>query len=281
MTELQRKEFNILKQFVNVCNILNLKYFLVCGSALGAIKYGGFIPWDDDIDVALPRKDYEMFCEKAQRYLPDWCFLQNYHTDAQFHRLGSKLRDSRTTYIEVMTDSLNINHGIFIDVFPLDGQWKGKIDAFKFQREKRIFEARRRVRLTYNRFSKSSMFMIRTNMCYFLYCAFGFFGNTAVVIERFDKYVSSFSIDSCDIWCNHANSTSSLEYAPKTQYGDGCCVEFEGLSVCVPENYDEYLTQKYGDWRNDPPLSEQSGHHYYLVCDTKKSYVEYVHGVHN
>ena len=281
MTELQRKEFDILKQFVNVCSILNLQYFLVCGSALGAIKYSGFIPWDDDIDVALPRKDYEIFCEKAKSYLPEWCFLQNYHTDAQYHRLGSKLRDSRTTYIEEMTDSLNINHGIFIDVFPLDGQWKTKIDAFKFQREKRIFEARRRVRLAYNRLSKDSMFMIRTNMCYFLYRTFGLFENTSAVIERYDKYVSSFSTEHSDIWCNHANSTSSLEYASKKQYGDGRYVSFEGLQVCVPERYDEYLAQKYGDWRNDPPLSEQRGHHYYLVCDTKKSYVEYVRGIRN
>ena len=67
MTELQEIEFGLLQQFLSVCEQLNLTYYLVCGSALGAVKYGGFIPWDDDIDVALPRKDYEIFCREAPR----------------------------------------------------------------------------------------------------------------------------------------------------------------------------------------------------------------------
>ena len=83
MTKLQAKELEILIQFLRICEQCGLTYFLVCGSALGAVKYGGFIPWDDDIDVAMPRKDYEEFCKKAPSLLPDWCFLQNYHTDKQ------------------------------------------------------------------------------------------------------------------------------------------------------------------------------------------------------
>jgi lipopolysaccharide cholinephosphotransferase len=59
---LQKAEFEILCEFVRICDELKLTYFLVCGTALGAVKYGGFIPWDDDVDVALPRKDYEIFC---------------------------------------------------------------------------------------------------------------------------------------------------------------------------------------------------------------------------
>lgn len=281
MTELQKREYEILRQFIKVCEELNLRYFLVCGSALGAVKYGGFIPWDDDIDVALPRKDYEVFCQKAQKCLPDWCFLQNYHTDAQFHRLGSKLRDSRTTYIETMTDSLDINHGVFIDVFPLDGHWKSKKDASKFHREQHIFEAKRRVRLKYNRLSGSNILMIRTNIYYLLYRIFGLYGDTAKAIYRYDKYISSFPTEDSDVWCNHANSTSSLEYASKEQYGDGCWASFEGLKVRVPEDFDAYLTQKYGNWRDDPPLSEQSGHHYYLICDTRRPYTEYIQSIHS
>lgn len=87
MTELQEIEFGLLQQFLSVCEQLNLTYYLVCGSALGAVKYGGFIPWDDDIDVALPRKDYEIFCREAPRILPEWCFLQNYHSEPQYYLL--------------------------------------------------------------------------------------------------------------------------------------------------------------------------------------------------
>ena len=60
MTPLQKTELDILKAFVDVCNKLEIRYFLVCGTALGAVKYGGFIPWDDDVDVGLYREDYEL-----------------------------------------------------------------------------------------------------------------------------------------------------------------------------------------------------------------------------
>lgn len=76
MTELQEIEVGLLQQFLSICEKLNLTYYLVCGSALGAVKYGGFIPWDDDIDVALPRKDYERFCREAPELLPEWCFCK-------------------------------------------------------------------------------------------------------------------------------------------------------------------------------------------------------------
>ncbi len=77
MTELQRKEFELLSCLISICRTLGLRYYLVCGSALGAEKYKGFIPWDDDVDVALLREDYETLLRKAPGLLPDQMFLQN------------------------------------------------------------------------------------------------------------------------------------------------------------------------------------------------------------
>ena len=91
MNKLQEIEFEMLKEFVRICDELNLTYYLVCGSALGAVKYKGFIPWDDDLDVALPRPDYEIFCQKAQSMLPSHLFLQNYKTDANYPLFMSKI----------------------------------------------------------------------------------------------------------------------------------------------------------------------------------------------
>lgn len=127
MNELQQAEFALLKAFDQVCAKLGLKYFLVCGSALGAAKYRGFIPWDDDIDVALYREDYEIFCAHAAALLPEHLFVQNYRTDPAFPAIYSKLRDSNTTYIEKSARHLPIHHGIFIDVFPLDGYPDGRL----------------------------------------------------------------------------------------------------------------------------------------------------------
>ena len=76
MNELQQKEFELLKCFIEICEKLGLTYYLVCGSALGAVKYKGFIPWDDDVDVALPREDYEIFCSKAGNCCPKAFFFK-------------------------------------------------------------------------------------------------------------------------------------------------------------------------------------------------------------
>ena len=94
MNELQKIEFDMLKEVVRVCSELKLTYYLVCGSALGSIKYRGFIPWDDDMDIALPRRDYEIFIKEAQALLPENLFLQNYHTEPSFPQIFSKLRNS-------------------------------------------------------------------------------------------------------------------------------------------------------------------------------------------
>ena len=276
MTELQEIEFGLLQQFLPICEQLNLTYYLVCGSALGAAKYSGFIPWDDDIDVALPRKDYKIFCREAPKILPEWCFLQNYHSEPQYYLLGSKLRDSRTTYIEMMTDCLKINQGVFIDIFPLDGQWCTEREHQMFRKKRAIFEAARRVRLNYNRLSPQNLGMVRTNWYWLLFRLFGYKHDTAAEIAVFDRFISSFSTDDSAVWCNHANSTSPLEYAPKEQYGDGIWMKFEGIPVRVPAQYDAYLTQKYGDWRGGIPPDQQYGHHHYVKCDLHRPFTEYI-----
>ena len=78
MNDLQKVEFELLKVFIETCEKLNLNYFLVCGSALGAVRHGGFIPWDDDMDVGMYREDYNKFMELAPALLPEGLFLQNY-----------------------------------------------------------------------------------------------------------------------------------------------------------------------------------------------------------
>lgn len=279
MTGLQKKEFDILREFIGICEKLELTYFLVCGSALGAVKYGGFIPWDDDIDVALPRKDYEIFLEKAQDMLPEWCFVQNYRTDSRFHLLGTKLRDSRTTLVENMCSGLNINHGVFIDVFPLDGCWKNEKEYKTILKQRHIFDGKRRVHLKFNRFSRVNFFPIRTTSYYVLNRLFGLYDDTSRAIEYFDSLISSFPTENSDIWCNHANSASVREYAPSAQYGRGKIAVFEGLKVRIPEHYDEYLTQKYGDWRADLPEEEKKGHHYYEILDLDHPYTDYIEKV--
>ena len=269
MNDLQKVEYEILKVFIDICDKLDLQYFLVCGSALGAAKYKGFIPWDDDMDVALPRSDYEIFCQKAQAMLPEYLFLQNSNTDKYYPLIFSKIRHIGTTFIEKPYAKTNMNHGIYIDVFPLDGYPDDFYNQQKIEKEKQRYNLMRLCCLDVPRTWKTRLLVTGQRF-------FGFHKKPFKLVKRLEKYITMYSTDNSDIWCNHGNWQGKLEYASRIQYGNGTWAEFEGLRVRIPEKYDEYLTQKYGDWRSDLPDEEKVGHHYYYVCDTKKSYKYYI-----
>lgn len=269
MNELQKKELNILKIFLEICEKNNLKYFLACGTVLGAAKYKGFIPWDDDVDVCMPRGEYEKFLKVAKTELPEWCFLQNYKTDPAFPHSYSKLRDSRTTFIESGVAHLKINHGIYIDVFPLDGfpESDREIKALNFKKKLLIWQLYCCLKGKVN-----------FKVCFrnFIFRFFGFHKRTAITLKKFDALVTKYSDKDSKILCNHGNWQGSLEYAPKWHYGNGILGEFEGLSVVLPEKFDDYLTQKYGNWRNDPPKDKQKSNHQVFLIDTNRPYTDFI-----
>lgn len=269
MNELQLVEFDLLKIFVEVCEKLDLNYYLVCGTALGAVKYGGFIPWDDDVDVALCREDYEFFCEKAQDLLPDGIFLQTYKTDKKFPCIFAKLRNSNTTYIEKSYRKISMNQGVYIDIFPLDGYPENVKKQNKLERKKFLYKLELASVFDMNCSMKTKMLMK-------FFRFWGVHKKTDRILSKYEKMISSYPIESSDVWCNHGNWQGKLEYAPKEQYGNGIIMDFEGLKVRVPEKYDEYLTQKYGNWRADLPEEKQKGHHYYSVMDLNNPYTEYM-----
>lgn len=281
MNELQKIELEMLKAFVNVCEKLELRYYLVCGSALGAIKYQGFIPWDDDVDVALPRPDYEKFLKEATKYLPKNIFVQNYKTDRNFPSLGSKLRNIDTTYVEIGHKNNAMSHGVFIDVFPLDGYSAEYVSKEEIDRALSQYTRRKTVKLNYKRFSGRNLLGIRTNMVYLLNRMFGFYSNTYRYIEKCECVISKSPVDKSEFWRNYPDGTPGKEYEPRWFYGAGTDAMFENLRVRVPEHYDEYLTNRFGDWRADLPEDQKVGHHYYEIMDLERPYTDYIDKVYN
>ena len=276
MTDLQKVEFEILKTAINICDQLNLTYYLVCGSALGAVKYQGFIPWDDDVDIGLPREDYEVFIQKAQEMLPEYYFLQNYLTDKNFPLFMSKIRDSRTTFVEKLYKNIDMNHGVYIDVFPLDGYPKDSKDIVALEKQKKKSSRLKAVRYFYE--NDSIMFAgVRTSIYRTLFKVLGMYSDTSKAIGDFDKLARLYQIKNSDYICNHANWQNELEYAPKWHYGEGTWATFEGLRVRIPENYDAYLTQKYGNWRADLPEDQRNSGHYVYKLDLNVSYKQMFH----
>ena len=266
MNSVQIKVFELFKCFVELCDELKLRWYLINGSALGAVKYHGFIPWDDDLDVGMPREDYEVFVREAQRLLPENVFLQNYKTDKNFPQIYSKLRDSCTAFIEKSVRHIKMNHGIFIDVFPLDGYVNDDAKSLG------LFEKLLTWRIVCA-FNDRTSVKIRVRNAFFR--AMGCHKRTASYISKTDK-ANAREWKECSYVCNYGDRQTSKRVIPIEYYGEGSVTVFEGLTVRVPQMFEEYLTYKYGAWREELPEDEKVSHHITWICDTEKSYVKYI-----
>jgi lipopolysaccharide cholinephosphotransferase len=118
----QLRMLELLKAFDAVCKKHDLTYWLDHGTLLGAVRHEGFIPWDDDLDVTMPREDYERFLGLASKELPGWIFLQTKESDPTVPVHYAKLRDRTSTYIDRWEEGRKIayHQGIFIDIFPVN-----------------------------------------------------------------------------------------------------------------------------------------------------------------
>ena len=108
-----------------------------------------------------------------------------------------------------------------------------------------------------------------------LFRMFGIHKKSHKTVAKYEKMISSYKTEDSKLICNHGNWQGKLEYAPKEQYGAGIEATFEDIKVVVPEKFDEYFTQKYGDWRADLPSEKKVSHHMPMICDTENPYTEY------
>ena len=264
LLRIQEKEIQIFKSFMHACQRLNLKYYLIGGTLLGAVRHGGFIPWDDDIDIGMPREDYEVFIAKGQDLLPENIFIQNYKTDPQFPQAFTKLRNTDTAFIESSVAHLDINHGIFIDVFPIDKKIENRFFLPFWRIKERIINYR--ISYLFNR--KYNVFVRAfrplTKM---------FYRTASSAVRAKDMLYRSGKSDT--MVANYSGYWGKKEIVPASWAEDTQKIDFEGLVAPIPREYDKWLTQLYGDYMQPPPEEKRVTHHFTNVIDTDKPYAEY------
>ena len=267
LNAVQQVELKLFREFLQVCQTLKLRYYVVGGTLLGAVRHKGFIPWDDDIDVGMPREDYEVLLKKGQALLPAWCFLQTFETDPQFPANFAKLRDSRTTFVETALRNRAINHGIYIDIFPLD-HYPEEAKAARRLKRKNFFLEGRVADACYCENKLPLKTRVRRAVCRLLHPCL-----TAALQSREQLFRE---VPPTGTLANHCGAWGDKEIMPAHWFGDGCQLPFEGLSVCAPKDYDRYLSQLYGDYMVPPPPEKRVAHHYVDVIDLQTSYQNYL-----
>ena len=261
-------EVGILKEFINICDTLGLRYYLMGGTMLGAVRHKGFIPWDDDIDVGMPRGDYEIFLSKAQSMLPNNIFVQSFETDRDYMANFAKLRRSDTTFVEIAWKKRKINHGVYIDVFPLDYYPDDEDGRKKFSKKNRVYA--RRLFSEYDLKEKTIKYKLISFLLKIAY------PSAESVLKKRDKLFRE--VSPSGMIANYCGAWGQKEIVPAEWYGEGTMLEFEGIQVCVPKEYDKWLTQVYGDYMQLPPEEKRIPRHTVAFVDLERSYTVYVNG---
>lgn len=241
--EMNNVQKRLMGLFIDICDKLNLKYYMVHGSLLGTIKYGDFFPLDDDIDVAMPRQDYDRLLESGQAILPDNIILQSCKTEKEFPLAFAKLRDSNTTFIQTMMKGLNINQGIYIDIFPMDYYPKEQIRRKWLFLWSEIYKARIGTRINYETSDPVWKKVLRGVSC--VICP----SWEAAVQKRADLY-ATISKTNEFIMVGGKDKERGI---PIKWFGEGVSRNFAGLSVCCPKMYEEYMSCIYDDFMNYNP----------------------------
>lgn len=282
--KIQLKELEILKVFQEICKRHNLRYFAIGGTCLGAVRHKGFIPWDDDVDVAMPYEDYMKLLELAKTELPE-----NYKTYDAYSEKGClwnhlyKIHDINTALIEgpcIKESHADRYWGIFIDVFPVCGVPATQKEFDSFMKAKRFYDKWNRKLRNNLRFRKTLRSLIAYPCCelFILFNPFYYFTRKAADLAL--KYPVGCSdkilfVDRPEKPNKYGWYKNIFMYE---DFKNVIEVPFENMSINIPAGYDRYLTMDFGDYMTLPPEEQRLTHSEWFgggIVDFERSYKYY------
>lgn len=268
LKRLQQLELSILKDFMDLCDRHDLVYFGIAGTGIGAKRHGGFIPWDDDIDVAMPRKDFTLFLKYAREELAETYTVLNAKTDERYPLMTTRLMKNGTVFIEEAMKGANCPCGIFLDLYVLDNVADHKL-AYEWQSWEAWFWSKL---LILRCMPKPYLFQtgwkarVIWTICGTVHGAMKALRispewlrkRCEKVCRRYEKKDTrrmAFLPDTSPYW----NVFDKTKLYPLRK------LKFEELQLNFPNNVEELLTHQYGDYMQMPPVEKRKTHYPYRL----------------
>lgn len=258
---------DLLKFFDEFCEKNGLKYYACAGTCLGAIRHKGFIPWDDDIDVVMPREDYEKMLS-LRNSLKGTDYEINDISDKGYYLPYAKFCEKKTTLVEFKDKPFLL--GMFIDVFPLDEASDSSVCRKLFKKKNRAMQrySQGLGKGHLKRMAKAKGFFAKAKCVMFFF--FGWFLKFFYLKQFFATEKKIRHLHGDHIMYYGGGYGFDKELHKKDWFGEGCRVPFEKITIMIPKDYKSYLSKLYGNYMTPPPPEKQISHHYHYFYDFDK-----------
>ena len=261
LSEIQVVIWNIAKYIKMYLDNNKIEYYMLGGTLLGAIRHKGFIPWDDDIDIGIPRKQYEEFINNVQKSLPEYLKLQTFRNEKSHHYYFARIVDTRHT-VKRTGSIKERKEDVWVDIFPLDGMPNKYIER-KIHMIKLLF-----TRMMYHISCFDKVNLKRPNRplserIIIKIVEITKLGRNADMykwLEKIDSTLKKYPYDSSNWVINFMGQYKFKEMFPKSYYGKGKLYSFEDSELPGPVDADAVLAQMYGDYMTPPEECNRNAH---------------------
>lgn len=263
LNETQRYILQVLREVVRILDELEIPYYMQGGTMLGAVRHEGIIPWDDDVDLGIPRADYERLLREVADKLPENLELRTYDDETDHHYYFARIVDKRYQ-IRRMGSLEERLENVWVDLFPLDGmpngalarQWhKMRLLTVRLKYHLSCFE-----RVNIKRPGRPLVERIIIKIA--TWTRVGKWFNTRKQLDKMDRLLKKYPPEKSEYLVNFMGQTSYKfnEMFKKEIYGKKKLYPFEDLQLVGPEDYDAYLKSLYGDYMTPPRVEDRNAH---------------------
>ncbi len=255
LSDVQSSELDMFRHFVKICEENNLRYYLAGGTLLGAVRHNGFIPWDDDIDVLMPRPDYDKLQKLADKVKTERFFLASLEL-GNLNYPFAKIFDLNTE-INKTFDHDETEQNLWIDIFPLDGLPSDEKEVKKIFRKSLTMRKMLNIQRSQDGQAKSKVKLILKP---FFKRVLNLFMGIDKTVHKIDKFARKYDFDSYEYIGGIVWGYGPQERMLKKDYLQVVKVTFEDMEVNAPGCYKKYLTELYGDYMKLPPVEKRVTH---------------------